>query len=326
MSTFKKFTIVEFEKYISGLKIARTVLNIQQHHTYIPSYIHFKGNNHVALQTGMRNTHINSNGWSDIGQHFTTFPDGTIMTGRDIEMSPACIYGNNANAVCIEHIGNFDIGKDQMTTAQSNTIIRMTVALCKKFNFSINTNKIVYHHWFNLSTGDRNNGSKNNKSCPGTNFFGGNKVTDCEINFLPLIRNILQSNNPSPPKVRVLKYIIVTSYSLNIRIGPSSKDKLVKGRKPAALGAVLRVYHENDGWYKISSSSDHWVFGKFTKVVKHAFVNTDSLNIRTGSGIDFPKTDSLLKGQEVFIIEEKDNWCKISMEEKWVSKKYLMYE
>lgn len=171
MASFKKFCIDEFETYIAELKIARTILFIQQHHTYIPSYIHFKGKNHLALQTGMKNTHIHSNGWSDIGQHFTTFPDGTIMTGRSIEQSPACIYGNNAHAVCIESVGNFDLGKDQMTIEQSNTIIRMTAALCKKFNFPATTNKIVYHHWFNLATGERNNGSKNNKSCPGTNFF-----------------------------------------------------------------------------------------------------------------------------------------------------------
>lgn len=325
MSVFKKFSIDEFEKYISEVKIARTILFIQEHHTYIPSYVHFKGKNHLALQTGMRNTHINSNGWSDIGQHFTTFPDGTIMTGRDIEKTPACIYGNNAHSICIENLGNFDSNKDEMTIQQKQTIIRMSAALCKKFNFPASTNKIVYHHWFNLSTGERNNGGKNNKSCPGTNFFGGNKVKDCEENFLPLLKNLLQSNTPNPPLIPVMKYVIVTSNSLNIRIGASTSSPILKDRKPASFGSVLRVFKEKNGWYKISSSSDHWVYGKLTKDVKHAVVNTDSLNIRTGASQLFPKIDALLKGQEVFIIEEKNSWSRISMEEKWINTKYLKF-
>lgn len=70
---FTKMTIKEFETYMENLRIARTILFIQQHHTYIPSYVHFKGNNHFELQKSMKNTHINTNGWADIGQHFKIF-------------------------------------------------------------------------------------------------------------------------------------------------------------------------------------------------------------------------------------------------------------
>jgi predicted component of type VI protein secretion system len=87
----------------------------------------------------------------------------------------------------LEHLGNFDSGKDVMLAEQRETIIQMTAILCRRFNIPVNTQSIVYHHWFNLSTGQRNDGSSNNKSCPGTNFFGGNKVIDCSTNFLPLI-------------------------------------------------------------------------------------------------------------------------------------------
>jgi predicted component of type VI protein secretion system len=74
-----------------------------------------------------------------------------------------------------------------MLAKQRETIIQMTAILCRRFNIPVNTQSIVYHHWFNLSTGQRNDGSSNNKSCPGTNFFGGNKVIDCSTYFLPLI-------------------------------------------------------------------------------------------------------------------------------------------
>ncbi|RYY67337.1 MAG: N-acetylmuramoyl-L-alanine amidase [Chitinophagaceae bacterium] len=184
---FTKMTIDEFETWITTCHITRTILTIQQHHTYSPAYAHFKGVNHFELQQGMKNYHVNQNGWADIGQHFTTFPDGTIITGRSLDISPACIKGQNANAICIENLGNFDTGKDKMTIAQKDTIIRMTAKLCSRFNLPVNVNSIVYHHWFDLVTGLRNNGTRNNKSCPGTDFFGGNKVNDCIANFLPLV-------------------------------------------------------------------------------------------------------------------------------------------
>jgi len=192
---FTKLSISEFEQWIANLKVAKTILYIQQHHTWNPSYISFKNDNHFELQLAMKNYHVNNHGWMDIGQHFTTFPDGSILTGRSLEQTPACIFGFNANAICIENLGNFDLGKDTMTAAHKETIVRMTAALCKKFNIPVNSQKIVYHHWFNLSTGERNNGTKNNKTCPGTNFFGGNKVADCEKNFLPLVEGVLGSHS-----------------------------------------------------------------------------------------------------------------------------------
>ena len=77
---FTKMTLAEFKDYLNDLKVARTVLRVQQHHTYSPSYLQFKGTNHFSIQRGMKNYHVNSNGWSDIGQHFSTFPDGTYFS------------------------------------------------------------------------------------------------------------------------------------------------------------------------------------------------------------------------------------------------------
>lgn len=317
---FLKMNWKEFEKYISDLKIARTILFIQQHHTYIPSYVHFKGNNHFEMQKGMKNTHINQNGWADIGQHFSIFPDGSILTGRSLEKSPACIYANNANSVCIENIGNFDSNYDQMTPEQKEAIVQVTAALCSKFHFVPDVQNIVYHHWFHLSTGKRNNGSGGNKSCPGTAFFGGNKVEDCEKKFIPLVKKamIKASGNIEPEK-----YVSVNTEFLNIRTGAGTQFDKAPDRSPALYGAVLRVYEEKDGWFKISSSSQHWVSGKYTQEVFRATVNADSLNIRSGIGTKFPITGKLLKGKEVFIYQEESGWAKISIGSEWVSKGYL---
>jgi|APEBP8051073403_1049400.scaffolds.fasta_scaffold07847_2 N-acetylmuramoyl-L-alanine amidase./Bacterial SH3 domain. len=322
---FTKMDVNEFENYISSLKIARTIVMIQQHHTYIPSYIHFNGKNHFELQKGMKNTHINVNGWSDIGQHISIFPDGSVVTGRNFEKSPACIYGNNANAFCIENVGNFDKGADEMGTKQREAIISVTTSLCRKFCLTPNTNTIVYHHWYNLSNGVRNNGAANNKSCPGTNFFGGNKVEACKKHFIPLISERF-AGPITMSATAIIKYVSVTSKTLNIRTGPSLSKALLKSREPALFGGVLRVYEEQNGWYRISSSGQHWISAKFTTVVKKALVNVDTLNMRSGAGSNFPKIGALLKGSEVFIYNEEGNWSQISIDQRWVANRYLIFD
>lgn len=180
-----------FPDWIEKQAVKRPIRFIQQHHTYSPAYQHFTGSNHLALQKGMQNFHKNVNGWQDIGQHFTIFPDGTIMTGRSLEVAPACIYGANAGAICIENLGNFDAGGDEMTQRQRRAIVTVTAALCRRFDIPADTDRIVYHHWFDLSTGKRTNGSGMTKTCPGTAFFGGNTVEAAQAFFLPEVRALL---------------------------------------------------------------------------------------------------------------------------------------
>ncbi len=320
---FTKMTLQEFESWINNLRVARTIMKIQQHHTYIPSYIHFNGSNHFERQHAMKNHHVNNNGWQDIGQHFTIFPDGSIVTGRSLEKTPACITNQNAHSICIENFGNFDTNEDIMNVSQRDAIIAVTVALCKKFSIQPNDNTIVYHHWYRLDNGARNNGAGNNKSCPGTGFFGGNKVHDFNNHFLPLVLNNINGQVPVVSNVTITKYVSVATDILNIRTGPAASYPKATDRQAVERGAVLRVYAEQVGWYRISSSAQHWIAGRYTIDVKKAVVNATALNVRTGPGASFPKTGSVVKNEEVFIFEEANGWCKISLDEKWVSKTYL---
>ena len=316
-------SLAEFDAWLSQQRVGRTILNIQQHHTWNPSYAHFNGSNHFERQQAMKTHHIGTNGWADIGQHFTTFPDGTILTGRPLERVPACIYGQNANAICMEHFGNFDRGGDIMTTAQQETIVQMTALLCKRFNLPINIHSIVYHHWFDLNTGIRNNGGRNTKSCPGTNFFGGNSVDHASNYFLPLVQQALLGYQPTPSIPNLLGYAMVIATRLNIRNAPSSAAGLVSEREPLVTGSVLRVYEDNNGWSRISNSQSHWVSTKFIQPVKYAVVKSDVLRVRSGPQTTFPVVGTLKKGEEVFVHKEMDRWSKISLEDKWVSSAYL---
>lgn len=322
---FSKLTINEFEEWISKLRIGRTILKIQQHHTYSPSYIHFNGTNHFERQLAMKNFHIHQNGWRDIGQHFTIFPDGTVMTGRSLELSPACITYQNANSICIENFGNFDLNGDVMNTTQKVAIIAITASLCKKFNLPVNSNSIVYHHWFRLDNGFRNNGVAGNKSCPGTNFFGGNKVVDFERNFAPLLIAKLANGSLKTDTTSVLKYVSVLPERLNIRSAPFVSSPKAKERSNVEMGSILRVYDERNNWYKISNTMEHWVAAKFAIEVIRATVVASFLNVRTGPGPKFPKTSGILKGEVIFVYEQAEGWCKIGMDDRWVNKQYLLF-
>lgn len=183
----------EFAAYLGSTPIKRKIVRIQNHHTYEPSYAGFNGSNHFALLEGMRRYHMKQRGWSDIGQTLTTFPDGAVAVCRAFEVAPACIKGANSEAVCIEHLGNFNTGGDAMWPEHRACIVDTVAALVKKFGVAVDTVGIVYHHWFDLDTGERTDGKGTTKTCPGSAFFGGNTVDACEKSFLPLVRAALGS-------------------------------------------------------------------------------------------------------------------------------------
>lgn len=322
---FIKMSLDEFGLWLNQQRLGRTVLKIQQHHTWNPDYALFNGNNHFERQRAMKNHHVAHNGWQDIGQHFTIFPDGTILTGRSLEKTPACIFGQNAGSICIENFGNFDHGGDIMSAEQSHAIVQVTALLCKKFNLPINEFSIIYHYWFDLGTGERNNSNVNKKSCPGSNFFGGNKVSDCINHFLPLVSRALGPHNPGDAINHVSKYVAVTASRLNIRQGPSTGFPTASDRPPIERGSIIRVYEENGDWLKISNSKSHWVYGRFTQEVVRATINAQVLRVRNGPGTTFEILGTLPKGEEVFVLEESNGWCKIDFGDRWLSKSFLNF-
>jgi hypothetical protein len=183
---FVLFNKEEFKEWIDKITVKREIKLIQNHHTYLPDYKSFK-NNHFTLLENMKAYHVNSAGMRDIAQNITTFPDGTIAVCRQLDTVPAGIKGRNTGAICIEHLGNFD--SDIMTEEHKETIIFVNAVICIRFNLKPTTTTIVYHHWFDLNSGEfvANNGYRNTKTCPGTKFFGGNTVEAANKNFIPLI-------------------------------------------------------------------------------------------------------------------------------------------
>ena len=271
---FILFTVEEFAHWLTSTQFSRAIARIQNHHTWKPEYSDFNGSNHFARLEAMRDFHVNHNGWADIAQNLTTFPDGTVAVSRSFEKTPACIKGANSGAICIENLGNFDDGRDEMTAAHKDCIVRVNALLCRRFKLTPNTETIVYHHWYDLESGERNDGTHNNKSCPGTNFFGGNKVEDCEANFLSLVRGVLAGRKLKLKKTGKTKgkakaARIVRSRNaqvrspdgvLSLRMGPSGSATKVG---ELANGAPVVILEVNGDWSRIDPPKPVWVASRF---------------------------------------------------------------
>jgi uncharacterized protein YraI len=327
MKTESGFTLMEaheFTNWLNTQDVSRMVNIIQNHHTYIPAYSHFNGKNHFDRLKAMRDYHVGHNGWSDIAQNFTTFPDGTIATGRSLQTVPVGIKGHNARGICIEHLGNFDAGQDTMTEAHRNAIILINAALCQKFKLNPTIDTVVYHHWYDLNTSQRTGGSGVTKSCPGTAFFGGNKEDTALKNFIPLIISKLNELRGGAavvekPAIPVKFYYHVTASNLNMRTGPGTNHTQVG---MIHNGSVLPVYEISDSWLKVDPA-DKWVAANYGLLIGQASINANVLNVRSGPGTNYQVVGSIKKGEEVFTYITDNNWVKIAISEQWVHKDYI---
>lgn len=180
-------TVAEFESWIASQRVTRSIRLVQLHHTWSPAYAQFNSSNHFTLQSNMKSYHL-SIGYADIAQNLTIFPDGQVMTGRSLNTAPAGCVGANTNGICIENVGNFDVGGDTMTDAHKDAIVRVTAALLKKFGLSPESG-VTYHAWW--TEGGTSLGTyiagKSCKTCPGTAFFGGNTRASYDKCLKPLL-------------------------------------------------------------------------------------------------------------------------------------------
>lgn len=264
MQTQGHFTLCnrdEFDSWLASVKISRAVALIQNHHTWSPSYAHFTGSNQFALLRAMEDFHVRERGFDMIAQNLTTFPDGTVAVCRPLDRIPAGIKGANQKGICIEHLGNFDTGGDTMTAAQRETIAGVNASLCRYFGLNPSTDAIVYHHWYDLNSGTRTNGSGNTKSCPGTNFFGGNSVAAAETGFVPLVRQALIDRAGGSVAVpSTIPTAVVAVESLNVRNGAGLNYAVVKLLQH---GTAVPLYEQRDGWCRIAAERQEWVCERY---------------------------------------------------------------
>ena len=207
----------ELRVFIEGLVTAKKFTSIQQHHTASPSYKDVK-NNHFTLMRSMENYHVKNLGMSEIAQHFSTFPDGTICVGRPLAKDGGGFLSpGNKDSITIENVGNFD--SDIMTEEQKQSIILLNALLCKKFNIVPSTSTLIYHCWVQ------------NKSCPGMKWFGGNTKAAAEQNFIPLVRAEIEDPLTFEEALKIVVEKIDSSYQYWLKrkdIDPAFKALIIK--------------------------------------------------------------------------------------------------
>lgn len=273
---FTKMTPAEFKTWIHKQGNYKYT-GLQVHHTWMPDYSCFykangKHEDELTRQYNTQQYHKKTNGWGDIAQHFTIFPNGAIVTGRKLSNTTAIgIKGWNSNKICIEIYGNFDNGKDVMTAEQKEAVITVYGELCKKFKITPSISTIRCHAWFTAGgtyLGDYNK-SKSAKTCPGTNFMGfGNSKEAIRDNFVPLIQNYISGKTTAAvikdPVACGVYRIKSPDGVLNIRKGPgASYDKVGQVKN----GEAYTITKINGSWGYLKSGVG-WINLSYTEKVK----------------------------------------------------------
>lgn len=338
---FTKMTPDEFKTWIHK-QGNYNYTGIQIHHTAAPAYSNFYKSNgthedELVRQNNIKSFHVNTNGWGDIAQHFTIFPNGMIVTGRSLSKTTAIgIKGWNSNKICIEIYGNFDKGKDAMSAEQKNAVVVAYGELCKKFKITPSISTIRCHAWFTAGgtyLGDYVAG-KSAKTCPGTNFMGfGNSKAAIQNNFIPLIKNYISGNTsvpgavaPSAPAINAVGVYKVTADSLNVRKGPGSSYAIVTSVKKGEAYTITKV----DGNWGYLKSGAGWIHLGYTQLVSAAAsetgvyrVKADSLDICKGPGTSYGRYGSVKKGEAYTITKIQDGWGYLKSGAGWVLMSYM---
>ena len=129
--------------------------------------------------------------------------------------------------------------------------------------------------------------------------------------------------------------IAQVSYYVNVRDIPSEEGQVVGKLYNNSAGEWL----DKDGdWYKIKSGnvvgyvkSEFVVSGDAAVALakkvgeRVAVVNTTTLKVRESASLDSPVLGLVPMEDRLTVVEENDNWCKVSIEEGdgWVSKEYV---
>ncbi|MEV6815172.1 N-acetylmuramoyl-L-alanine amidase [Micromonospora sp. NPDC051296] len=148
------------------LSVSATPTNkIIVHHMAFPNVTDYSREQAVQLARDCQDLHIDGNGWSDTGQHFTVSRGGYVLEGRrgslerlragDRQMISAHCPGENGRAIGIENEGTYV--DETPPEALLDSLVRLCVTICRRYGLHAHD---IFGHWDFRTT-----------QCPGAAFY-----------------------------------------------------------------------------------------------------------------------------------------------------------
>jgi len=143
----------------------RTTRKIIIHHTAYPNSTDYSLEQAIWLARDIQNLHMDTNGWSDTGQHFTISRGGYVLEGRHrsleglisgtSQVTAAHCPGMNTQAIGIENEGTYIT--ETPTPQLLDSLVRLCVTICRQYGLHAHN---MFGHWDFRHT-----------QCPGIAFY-----------------------------------------------------------------------------------------------------------------------------------------------------------
>ncbi|GAA2713412.1 hypothetical protein GCM10010429_31950 [Micromonospora olivasterospora] len=180
------------------------------HHMAFPNVTDYSREQAIKLARDCQNLHMDGNGWSDTGQHFTVSRGGYVTEGRrgslerltagDRQMISAHCPGENGRAIGIENEGTYV--SETPPQALLDSLVRLCTTICRQYGLHAHD---IFGHW-----------DFRNTLCPGAAFYAqfptlrrrvftelGTDLADVPARRWPDLWRFVSS-----PSVRVVQYLL----------------------------------------------------------------------------------------------------------------------
>jgi hypothetical protein len=192
---------------VSGIATNKIIV----HHMAFPNVTDYSREQAIKLARDCQNLHMDGNGWSDTGQHFTISRGGYVMEGRhgslerlaagDRQMIAAHCPGENGRAIGIENEGTYV--DETPPQALLDSLVRLCTTICRQYGLHAHD---IFGHW-----------DFRNTLCPGAAFYAqfpmlrrrvfrelGTSLADVPARRWPDLWRFVNS-----PSVRVVQHLLI---------------------------------------------------------------------------------------------------------------------
>ena len=167
-----------------------------------------------------------------------------------------------------------------------------------------------------------------NKRCPHKTLdLGWQRFLDMVQAELNKLNNVSQPVvKPVQPEVESDIYTVrITSDILNVRKGPGVNYDISTS---VNRGQVFTIVQVQNGWGKLKSGAG-WINLSYTEKLSaptsndfKVKINTESLNVRKGPGVNYDISTSVNRGQVFTIVQVQNGWGKLKSGAGWINLSY----